>query len=86
MTRAVVHGSTFSKNDLAMAAGLATLQAIEFERSIERSAQLGKRLLLHESKRLRAHRGIPHRVRGTRMAEVVLKPSRIPQEWRSMCT
>src|SRR6202044_334618 len=29
MVRAVVHGSTFSKNDLAMAAGLATLQGIE---------------------------------------------------------
>jgi ornithine--oxo-acid transaminase len=46
MTRAFVHGSTFSKNDLAMAAGLATLQVIESERLIDRSAQLGKRLLL----------------------------------------
>ena len=34
MTRAVVHGSTFSKNDLAMAAGLATLRVIESERLI----------------------------------------------------
>ena len=39
MVRAVVHGSTFSKNDLAMAAGLATLQVIDLERLIERSAQ-----------------------------------------------
>jgi ornithine--oxo-acid transaminase len=46
MVRAVVHGSTFSKNDLAMAAGLATLQVIVSERLIERSAQLGERLLL----------------------------------------
>jgi ornithine--oxo-acid transaminase len=45
MTRAVVHGSTFSKNDLAMAAGLATLQVIESERLIDKSAQVGKRLL-----------------------------------------
>ena len=45
MVRAVVHGSTFSKNDLAMAAGLATLQVIESERLIEKSAQLGERLL-----------------------------------------
>ena len=45
MVRAVVHGSTFSKNDLAMAAGLATLQVIESERLIERSARRGERLL-----------------------------------------
>jgi ornithine--oxo-acid transaminase len=45
MVRSVVHGSTFSKNDLAMAAGLATLEVIESERLIERSAQLGERLL-----------------------------------------
>ena len=31
MDRAVVHGSTFGKNDLAMAAGLATLEVIEAE-------------------------------------------------------
>ena len=29
MDRAVVHGSTFAKNDLAMAAGIATLEVIE---------------------------------------------------------
>jgi ornithine--oxo-acid transaminase len=45
MARAVVHGSSFSKNDLAMAAGLATLEVIESERLIEKSAQIGKRLL-----------------------------------------
>ncbi len=32
MDRAVVHGSTFSKNDLAMVAGIATLDVIESER------------------------------------------------------
>jgi ornithine--oxo-acid transaminase len=45
MDRAVVHGSTFAKNDLAMAAGLATLDVIESERLIENSARLGARLL-----------------------------------------
>ena len=45
MVRAVVHGSTFSKNDLAMAAGLATLQVIESEKLIEKSALRGERLL-----------------------------------------
>ena len=37
MDRAVVHGSTFAKNDLAMAAGLATLDVIESERSRDRA-------------------------------------------------
>jgi ornithine--oxo-acid transaminase len=35
MDRAVVHGSTFSKNNLAMAAALATLQVIEEEKLVE---------------------------------------------------
>jgi ornithine--oxo-acid transaminase len=39
--RAVVHGSTFSKNNMAMAAGLATLEVIESERLVERAAALG---------------------------------------------
>src|SRR5262245_13353212 len=45
MDRAVVHGSTFSKNDLAMAAGIATLDVMESERLVENSAQKGRRLL-----------------------------------------
>ncbi|MGH6943288.1 MAG: aspartate aminotransferase family protein [Geminicoccaceae bacterium] len=45
MERAFVHGSTFSKNDLAMAAGLATLAALDEERLIERAADLGERLI-----------------------------------------
>jgi ornithine--oxo-acid transaminase len=45
MDRAVVHGSTFAKNDLAMAAGLATLEVIESERLIENAARIGARLL-----------------------------------------
>ena len=45
MDRAVVHGSTFSKNDLAMAAGLAALDVIESERVIENAAAKGARLL-----------------------------------------
>jgi ornithine--oxo-acid transaminase len=45
MDRAVVHGSTFAKNDLAMAAGLATLDIIESERLVENAARRGERLL-----------------------------------------
>jgi ornithine--oxo-acid transaminase len=45
MDRALVHGSTFAKNDLAMAAGIATLDVIEQERLIENAARMGDRLI-----------------------------------------
>ncbi len=45
MDNAVVHGSTFARNDLAMAAGLATLEVIESERLIANAARTGARLL-----------------------------------------
>ncbi|WP_347987381.1 aspartate aminotransferase family protein [Methylomonas sp. AM2-LC] len=41
MDRAVVHGSTFSKNNMAMAAGLATLEVLRNENLIENSAKIG---------------------------------------------
>ncbi len=44
MDRAVVHGSTFAKNDLAMAAGIATLEVIKHERLVARAVRLGERL------------------------------------------
>jgi ornithine--oxo-acid transaminase len=45
MTHAVSHGSTFAPNELAMVAGLATLEELAEERLVERSARLGERLL-----------------------------------------
>jgi ornithine--oxo-acid transaminase len=45
MDRAVVHGSTFSKNDMAMAAGLATLEVIESEGLMQNAERQGARLL-----------------------------------------
>ena len=45
MDRAVVHGSTFAKNDLAMAAGLATLDVIENEHLMANAERQGARLL-----------------------------------------
>jgi ornithine--oxo-acid transaminase len=45
MDRSVVHGSTFGKNNLAMAAGIATLQVIESEKLVERSALIGKQMI-----------------------------------------
>lgn len=44
MDRAVVHGSTFSKNDMAMAAGLATLSVMEDEGLIARAETMGTKL------------------------------------------
>lgn len=45
MDRAVVHGSTFGKNNLAMAAGLATLEVLEAENLIEHSARTGAAIM-----------------------------------------
>jgi ornithine--oxo-acid transaminase len=45
MDRAVVHGSTFGKNNLAMAAGLATIEVLESENLIARSAQMGANII-----------------------------------------
>jgi len=45
MEHAVSHGSTFAPNELAMAAGLATLHELDEQRLVEASADLGRRLL-----------------------------------------
>jgi acetylornithine/succinyldiaminopimelate/putrescine aminotransferase len=45
MERGVRHGSTFGGNDLAAAAGLATLRVIEREGLVERAARMGELLL-----------------------------------------
>jgi ornithine--oxo-acid transaminase len=45
MDRAVVHSSTFSKNQLAMVAGLATLQVMDDEHIVARAAASGERLM-----------------------------------------
>lgn len=45
MDRAVVHGSTFSKNNMAMAAGLAALNVIDEERLVENAAKIGNEIL-----------------------------------------
>jgi ornithine--oxo-acid transaminase len=42
MERAVVHSSTFSRNQLAMVAGLATLQALEDEDIVDRARRTGE--------------------------------------------
>jgi ornithine--oxo-acid transaminase len=45
MENAVAHGSTFAPNELAMAAGLATLHELEEHALLAHTARLGERLL-----------------------------------------
>ncbi len=45
MDRAVVHGSTFAKNNMAMAAGLATLHVMAEEKLVENSAKIGTEII-----------------------------------------
>lgn len=45
MERAVVHGSTFGKNNLAMAAGLASLQVIDEEKLVDNAARVGGQII-----------------------------------------
>lgn len=45
MVRAPVHGSTFSKNNLAMAAGIATLDTLRDENLVENAAKVGEGIL-----------------------------------------
>jgi ornithine--oxo-acid transaminase len=45
MPNAMSHGSTFAPNELAMAAGLATLHELRERRLVEESARLGEKLL-----------------------------------------
>jgi ornithine--oxo-acid transaminase len=45
MEHAVSHGSTFAPNELAMAAGLATLHELDEQNLVEHTARLGEKLL-----------------------------------------
>jgi ornithine--oxo-acid transaminase len=63
MERAVRHGSTFGGNDLAAAAGLATLRVLEHERLVERAERMGA-LLLELTRPLVERHAIVRDVRG----------------------
>jgi ornithine--oxo-acid transaminase len=45
LEHSVSHGSTFAPNDLAMAAGLATLRELDEQQLVQRAARLGEVLL-----------------------------------------
>jgi ornithine--oxo-acid transaminase len=63
LEHSVSHGSTFAPNDLAMAAGLATLRELDDARLVEQSARLGE-LLLERTRELAAAHDVVRDVRG----------------------
>jgi ornithine--oxo-acid transaminase len=63
LEHSVSHGSTFAPNDLAMAAGLATLHELDDLRLVERSARLGE-LLLERTRELAATHDVVRDARG----------------------
>ena len=76
MEHAVAHGSTFAPNELAMAAGLATLHELDEQGLVAHSARLGAKLL--ELTRA-ARRRVRRRARGARARADVgdrVRPSR----------
>jgi ornithine--oxo-acid transaminase len=63
LEHSVSHGSTFAPNDLAMAAGLATLRELDEQMLVERSARLGA-LLRERTQALVESHGVVREVRG----------------------
>jgi acetylornithine/succinyldiaminopimelate/putrescine aminotransferase len=63
MDRCVVHSTTFGRNNLAMACGLAALEVIDDEKLIENSARMGG-LLVERLDALRAKHSFIKEVRG----------------------
>lgn len=63
MDRCVVHSTTFGRNNLAMACGLASLQVIDEERLVENSARMGA-LITQRVDALRAKHSFIKEVRG----------------------
>jgi ornithine--oxo-acid transaminase len=63
LEHALAHGSTFAPNDLAMAAGLATLQELDDRRLPEHAARLGE-LLLERTRPLAERYEVVRGVRG----------------------
>ena len=63
LEHSVSHGSTFAPNDLAMAAGLATLRELDDTQLVDRAARLGD-LLLERTRELAAAHDVVREVRG----------------------
>ena len=63
MDRCVVHSTTFGRNNLAMACGLAALEVIDHENLVERSAKMGA-LLMDKIEALKTKHSFIKEVRG----------------------
>jgi 4-aminobutyrate aminotransferase-like enzyme len=63
MDRCVVHSTTFGRNNLAMACGLAALEVIDQENLVERAARMGAQLM-ERVDALRAKHSFIKEVRG----------------------
>src|SRR5919201_1608929 len=85
LERVFAHGSTFAPNDLAMVAGLATLEELEEQRLVERSARLGE-LLLERTRPLVDRYEVVRDVRGLGLlwATEFDEPPRGSSPWRML--
>jgi ornithine--oxo-acid transaminase len=85
LEHAVRHGSTFAPNDLAMAAGLATLAEIDEQGLVERSRALGA-LLLEKTRPLVERYGVVSDVRGLGLMWAIEfgEPARGSRSWRAV--
>lgn len=70
LVRAPVHGSTFAKNNLAMAAGIATLEVIREENLVENAAKIGE-ALLDDFRAMIDRYDFVHAVRGKGMMQAI---------------
>ena len=85
LEHSVSHGSTFAPNDLAMAAGLATLKELDDARLVARSAELGE-LLLTRTRALEDAHDVVREVRGLGLmwAMELAEPESGSFSWRVM--
>ena len=85
LEHSVSHGSTFAPNDLAMAAGLATLRELDEARLVESAARLGQ-LLLERTEVLAAAHDVVREVRGLGLmwAMEFAEPDAGSLSWRVM--
>jgi len=85
LEHAVRHGSTFAPNDLAMAAGLAALAELDGQGLVERSRELGARLL-HATEPLAERYEVVREVRGLGLMWAIEfgEPKRGKLTWRAV--
>jgi ornithine--oxo-acid transaminase len=85
LEHSVAHGSTFAPNDLAIAAGLATLDELESQRLPQRAAEVGE-LLLERTRPLVERYDVVRDVRGLGLLWAIEfeEPPRGSRSWRML--